>query len=240
MNLVVMCQGQQRRLPDLKHPKHLLPVGGEPILERTLRLLQDMEPTLPVDVVGSCIDFMPLTRKYAPNAFMAPLEEAGNCIVDGILAAQASWSPRGRTLVLLGDVVWSRSALADVLFEVRRRPVVFAGTPVLTAAEGEVFALGFDDPQDVENLCRTCPCRMDGSRSRVFSKAQGGHLRRLLWWYQDRDRNRLRPPYGQSWHPDCYLPITDWTMDVDTQADVERLPEIARLIEMEERGRAAG
>ena len=97
-----------------------------------------------------------------------------------------------------------------------------------------MFGLAFDNPQAVRNLCESCPCRVDGRRPRGFRQQQGGHLRRLLWHAQE--RHLLRSGIsGRLWHPDVYLPIEDWTNDVDTPADVARIPELARLAELEER-----
>jgi molybdopterin-guanine dinucleotide biosynthesis protein A len=229
--VLIMCQGQQRRLPLLNRPKHLLQIGGVPILQRTIHLLAEHG-------VPDCIVIGPQAiaddmQHWAIPTFLITLADPGICIVDGILAARDRWSGSARTLVLLGDVVWSQAALAAFLAD--ERPVVFAGTPVLSASEGEVFALGFDDPQAMRNLCMSCPCRVDRSRIRGFPRQQGGHLRRLLWHAQEHARLRVHPSLRRSWHEDMYLPIEDWTTDIDTPKDAERLPDLARLAELEAR-----
>lgn len=256
MNIRLMCQGQQRRLRDLEGPKHLLDVGGEPIVVRTLRLIREVLPH------GFHMQENALVTVHAPDGpyrddlemFLSPhpfrqavhgradailpLANPGICIVDGILAAadaNAGWGTgyHGRQIILLGDVVWSRAALRAFLAD--ERPVVFAGTPVLSPSEGEVFALGFDDPQAMRNLCMSCPCRVDGSRLRGFRQQQGGHLRRLLWHAQERAGLKVHPSLRRSWHESMYLPIEDWTTDIDTPKDAARLPELARLAALEER-----
>jgi molybdopterin-guanine dinucleotide biosynthesis protein A len=239
MNVLIMCQGQQRRLPMLSGPKHLLPVNGEPIVRRTLRILRDLVDG-PIHVIASPTGDQ---RWFDATADMAALVsgllDPGICVVDGMLAARRRWNDSGRTLVLLGDVVWSRAALAAVVAD--SRPVVFAGTPVITAAEGEMFSVVFDDSTAMEKLCTTCPCRMSGNRLRGYRQQQGGHLRRLLWHAQDRAGLRVPTSLKRTWHESIYLPIEDWTDDVDTPADVARLPELGRFAELEalEMGRAA-
>lgn len=245
--ILILCNGQQRRLPMLPHPKHMLEVGGEPIIERTIRLLYELQPggAWAAGVIGpAAFDAaieqsraqQPREEAWRISRFRA--EDPGHCIVDGILAARATWHdpefPVARRVILLGDVVWSRAALTKVLAETR--PLVFAGTPVLTAAQGEVFALVFDNPQHVKNLCETCPCRMDGKRVRTFPHPRGGHLRRLLWHAQEA-RGRFEAMGSQTWDPALYLPIDDWTDDVDTPDDVARLPTLAQFIAIEDRNR---
>lgn len=244
MRIVIMCQGQQRRLADLGHPKHLLKVGDQTILGRTVSMLFHVDQALrqagretALDIVGPPELGSAVGHASHPMIGRGPLdrESPGNCIVDGLLATRKLWANdvHGRTVILLGDVVWSRRALAAVLSD--PRPIVFAGTSALSASQGEVFALAFDNSQAVVKLCETCPCRVDGTRKRTFPRMLGGHLRRLLWWTQAQHHKIPPNRSKQTWHPDLYLPIDDWTMDIDDPADVARLPELARLIELEER-----
>jgi len=251
VNVLLMCQGQQRRLPHLAIPKHLLEVNGEPILRRTLRLLNEIAlPPRPlaagegypqVHVFGrpELANVAPVRPDW-PIRF-GQLANPGFCIVDGIRAAledlrRLGWwaNEKRRSVVLLGDVVWSRASLSALLLD--PRPVVFAGTPVLSQSQGEVFAAVFEDTHSLEKLCRTAPCQ-----NFLYAHQQGGHLRRLLWHAQHEflppsTRSVRRPP-SRSWCPEMYLPIDDWTKDVDTDQDVKRLPTLAQLAELEDRGR---
>lgn len=244
MNIFLMCQGQQRRLAKLDQPKHLLEVGGEAILKRTTRLLfyfdqferaHGRETRLTVVGPRELVSAVGHASHAAIGAGVLHDRQPGACIVDGILATSRLWDYEGagRTLILLGDVVWSKAGLGKFLADTR--PVVFAGQSVLSPSQGEVFALGFDNPQAMKNLCSTCPCRVDGNRLRAFKHQVGGHLRRLLWHYQDLHQLRI-PATRQSWHPSVYLPIDDWTNDIDTPEDVLTLAELGRLAELEDRG----
>lgn len=240
MNILLMCQGQQRRLPNLTHSKHMLEMNGETILGRTLRLLAAHVggPSKVGIVVFGSKDLMPALeageRAGLRIPLLAQLPAPGKCVVDGILAARPAWDWEGRTIILLGDVVWSRSALAAFLAD--PRPLVFAGTPDISNSGGEVFGVSFTSEKEMTVLCMSCPCRKVN-----FSVVQGGHLRRLLWHAQQ--QKGLVPPDDlgnqepvQTWHPDLYLPITDWTDDIDTPADVRNLPELAYQSAIEEHG----
>jgi hypothetical protein len=243
MKILLMCQGQQRRLAkEIDHAKHLLSIGDEPILRRTLRLLHELGVGDHATVIGRR-ELAEAMLGWPMSTSWTNLTDPGMCIVDGILEAlrlnedpQTGIYPE-RTLILLGDVVWSRTSLAAFLAD--QRPVVFAGQSVVSPSQGEVFALGFDDPQAMKNLCETCPCRVDGKRQRVFKEQRGGHLRRLMWHYQDMHRLRVHPSLRRTWNESIYLPVDDWTNDIDTPEDMATLPELARLAELEERTRSA-
>jgi hypothetical protein len=156
------------------------------------------------------------------SADLVELVDPGYCVLDGIESVLKSAKPAGRVVVLLGDVVWSRDALAKTIAD--RRSLYFVGTPDVSPSKGELFAVGCGAGPDLDamlELLKTCPCRVDGRglRRRMFPRAQGGHLRRLLWWAQD--RRRLRPNNPVTWVPELYIPVDDFTDDIDTEADVE-------------------
>lgn len=233
MNVMIMCQGEQQRLRDLGHPKHLARLGGEfggePILERTLRLLASLMPchAYTAHVIGP--PELEAVTPYGAVEFHR-LAAPGTCIVAGIEASRPIWRGDEPALVLLGDVVWSEAALAQVV-DAPPAPLLFWGTAPLTAATGEVFAMRVTQPpgcpQDVDDLLATCPCRRWSYRA-----AQGGHLRRLYWHAVARQASRPIPFWGLA---PPYRVIDDWTIDVDTPDDLARLPELARLAELEER-----
>lgn len=221
-NVLVMAQGEQRRLANLGHPKHLIEVCGETILGRTLRLARAHLPEAVCHVIG-----LPAHQAVCRShgAELHTLAAPGTCILDGIIGSSSWWNRPGRSIVLLGDVVFSRAAMASVIAD--QRPLVFAGTTDVSASTGELFAASWTDHQDTGELLRTAPCRVrprSGERL-CYPRQQGGHLRRLLWWAQDRRRLKLPAPQ-LTWAPELYLPIDDWTDDIDTQADLAELPKL--------------
>lgn len=245
LQIQIMCQGEQRRLAHLGHPKHLLKVNGETILGRTLRLLRELGAPHPVIVGpseladeakadaaarGLFVDvFDTTTGKMASQPYTNHCwaSRPGICILDGLAQAATSLGRSDRrTLTLMGDVIFTRATLAAILGD--ERPLVFSGTTVLTSSQGELFSVAWDDREDMKRMLESAPCRVDRTgRALVFRQQQGGHLRRLLWWAME--RRRLRPPPNppnRIWHPDLYLEVTDWTADIDDDADVARLPEL--------------
>jgi hypothetical protein len=235
--ILIMCQGSQSRLPDLDRPKQLLEVAGEPLLVRTHRLVRELCPGAAITTIGRAA----LERA---SDVLVTLPDPGNCIVDGIEQTRWCWG-RDRTVVLLGDVAFSRAALAGIFAD--ERQFFFAGTADLSPSGGEVFGFSVRDRVAawVQHIVGTCPCREIN-----YSKAQGGHLRRLLWWAQ-RELN-LRPASNhqavvgpkaepvpleeeQTWCRELYRVVDDWTCDFDTPTDLEKLPEISDCATAEER-----
>lgn len=278
--ILIMAQGEQRRLAHLGKPKQLLEVNGEPILRRTLRLLRELDQPQPLivarewaieeseidaaarglffdhheKVIDSSFGESWTTTKQKPQARVAWSKNPGTCILDGLhQAAQHLIGDADAVLVLLGDVIWSRAALAKVVADPRASDegvgsgrIFFAGTSELSGSTGEVYAMGwqggsgYDPPSgtwskrpghdQMRYLLENAPCRraVDGS-TLVLPQAVGGHLRRLIWWVIESQHYLLATglPPNAMWLPDYYLPIDDWTTDVDNDKDVAALPEVS-------------
>ena len=217
MQIFVMAQGRQERLPSLKHSKHLLEVNGEPIIVRTLRLLREFSDGLDVTVIGhqdvlQRFDVMKNIRRGLT------LKNPGFCILDGLYETLSSCPPSDdRVIFLLGDVVFSRDALQKIL--ANRDLYSFAGTNDLSKSKGELFAFGYNTQaqKDVELALSTTPCRKV-----PVGKNQPGHLRNLL--VQIAGKEFAFSKDGAPPRSIMFLPIDDWTADIDTEKDLEKLP----------------
>lgn len=140
---LVLCAGIGYRWHDyLDLRKHLLPLDGETIVGRTVRLLVEngadeievIAPDLPgYDVPGSTI--------WTP-----PVAKVTDTSVDKLLSCRDRWNTAGRTVALWGDVWWSEEAIADVVandsaeFHVWYRP---SGSTITGKDHGEFFAHAF-------------------------------------------------------------------------------------------------
>jgi hypothetical protein len=232
-----MCQGSQSRLPDLGIPKQMVRVNGEPNIRRTHRLIGELADVRSITTVG-----WPRLARAVDSLVTIP--DPGQCILDGIDQTRFLWSS-GRVVVLLGDVVFSRAALAGIFSD--ERDLFFAGTSDLSTAGGEVFgfaASGLRAREEAVGALVSCPCR-----SVRYGGSQGGHLRRLLWWIQQcrglrplsnhqsvvgPDADQLDFDHEMTWCEELYLGIDDWTDDIDTPADLDQLPELSRCARSEE------
>lgn len=257
LNIIILAQGKQTRLPGFKTPKHLLELpmhaacGADNfrIVQRTVaqlaRLVASTDLTIQeaaaqwdrhtVTIINDwpahfhlqdadarlrCMS-MPDRRHISEHNWLVVcprqvrLQDPGNSSLLGFeryIMEHGGIPHTHRTVVLLGDVVYSWRCLERLLDE--RSPVTFAITPILTADAGEVF--GFAWNVDLKDH------KLDGGSAiqlayaaalRASSKAdetvyQSGQLRHLVWQYLE---------LGAKHKPqvtDVAL-IDDYTMDVD-------------------------
>ncbi len=107
-----MCAGRAERWGNHRGvPKHLVEVGGEVLLDRTVRLVREAAPGASVVIVafderygrGGCERFEPV---HGPKNF---------CDTDKMLSARERWAERGQTVLLWGDVFFTGAAMGTIL-----------------------------------------------------------------------------------------------------------------------------
>jgi hypothetical protein len=127
--------------------KHLLPVNGEPVIARTIRLCHEILPEVPVAVVTWNEDIGDLADIWIPM----DLEHAYDSANTGVIRSYPAWSINGTTHILLGDVSWNQSTLQRVLKHAGKSGVEFNGRPGANARTGrpfkEIFSMSF--PHDL-------------------------------------------------------------------------------------------
>ena len=122
-SVIILAGGKSKRWGGTA--KYLLPVCGEPVLNRTVRLVKEIRPDVKVHVIG------PELQRDNPNQVTAMVAHL--------------WS-EGMTYILLGDVSWMKGTLRRVL----TTPTAFsiygrAGPNPLTGRpHEEIFAFAFN------------------------------------------------------------------------------------------------
>lgn len=218
---IVLCQGEQYRLAQLGHPKHLLSVGNETILGRTLRLLH--AAGWPAVVIGG-----PMLAQETSDggSRLYTLSEPGYCVLDAI-AQLGDFFQDADVRVFLGDVVWSRPAFDSFLQGGSgSESLFFAGTPGIDYGQGELFGMGFSrmGRSWMERLVRDAPCRKI-----LPDRGQPGHLRNLLFAAS----SIYELPPRMLYSDELFIPVDDWTCDIDKPEDLDRLPYLAEQIARE-------
>jgi len=219
VGVLIMAQGRQSRLSKLGTPKQFLDVNGEPILGRTIRLLKDY------GVVPDVVCWMDMAERVLElGAYPLVLDDPGRCILDGIDAVRESFGSKA-TIVLLGDVVYSRWALRRIWNESGTKDLFFAVSEDLDTGSGETFALAFRWHRNdfVRDMLSVVPCRKAHDDEKL--PYQCGHLRNLLFCMQG--ARNMRPMPQRGYCEELSLVIDDWTSDIDTPEDVDTLlPEL--------------
>lgn len=135
--VLLLCAGDGTRWGEyLGVPKQLIGFGGEPLLSRTVRHLREFGvPTQPICVTHDPRLHLKHTVPFRPVA--------SRWTVETLASTRPLW--RDRTIVLLGDVFFTRRALRrvlrtedEVVFFGRRWPSAYT-----MSDHGEIFALSF-------------------------------------------------------------------------------------------------
>lgn len=249
-HVIILAQGNQSRLGDYAHvPKCLLRLpacNSTTILHRTLTQLWMLMDGIGnqgsnhhrVTVVSwyevkKVLDAHPVRAgDWRPQALLTfrpsfdSLVDPGNSSLKGIaryldVAARSghplhneSWPDR--IVVLLGDVVYSWRCLDAMLSPSGESNIVFTGTSDLGPGGGELWGIRWDRSADL--LMRR---RLESALAKhpKFDAYQPGQLRNWLWeidkslpWAAATRANR-----------DWFIPIDDYTKDIDVPSDVELL-----------------
>jgi hypothetical protein len=228
--IIILAQGTQQRLGMLRGYKQLLGLpscGNTPIMARTVGQVYCLTQTWPSivswpDMRGRAD--VKLTRQGTEWTVMPSyhsLETPGNSSLKGIDRYLRSRTRRfDRTWVLLGDVVYSWACL-EAISKVSER-FGFVGTSDLSNGGGELWGVGWHHTVERQMLRGL----EDGLlRHPPFEdEYQPGQMRR---WISGWRRGDLRHHVAQYQVEGHYLPIDDYTHDIDLPGHVAMLPELS-------------
>ena len=114
MRVIIRCAGGNRRWGNhLGVPKHLAPINGETLLGRAVRLTNELAPDADVRVVVRDLSDRRYLIPGSRRSTYKPTPDNGD--VDKIASSEHLWDPKGRTVVMFGDVWWDRPDLASIL-----------------------------------------------------------------------------------------------------------------------------
>jgi molybdopterin-guanine dinucleotide biosynthesis protein A len=246
MHVLILAQGQQQRLPQLEIPKQWINLGdwapgGGPILVRTIRMIRTLLAGREVSItVVAGYRLMSLLLRQAVGCGLALMDERDELWIgeaDDLAVIELAKPGNGSiaglrqclrkfpvlieepTTVLLGDVVYSHAVLKELLDLGTLREPLFAGTRVVTGATGELWGLRWG-----KDTGRYMAALVDAIVDPPVETYQAGQLRKLLWAYQrDHGVHVLEAKSDARW----YYATNDFTADIDTPADMAKLPQIA-------------
>ncbi len=239
--VIILAQGNQSRLGMAHGYKQLLPLpacGGMPILARTIRqlrsnLIQDLHITLvatnglvsAVHPAWWCVD--PVIAGANATGLIDRYEELvdpGNSSLKGIsrylgLRGTDHFSI-DRTVVLLGDVVYSWHCLHEIFFS-PTRTYGFVGTSDLDAGRGELWGVAWHRDYEAMMLSDLAYALV---RHPPFEGYQPGQMRR---WISGGKRGPLKDHVHAMRRAGHYLDVDDYTRDIDLPEHLALLPKLS-------------
>ena len=212
MRAIIIAAGDATRWGNyLGVPKHLIPVDGEPIAERTIRLLKE-QGVSDIFLVGLDSD---LYRLEGSKLYVAKktLEYAG---ADKFLSSQELWNTEGRTITLFGDVFFTEQAIDKIVNDTNKAWTVY-GRPtssVITGKRyGEIFAHSFY-PTDISRHREKLFYIIDLFNKKIIDRCIGWEHYRAMQGIVGEDIKKHK----------IYKEITiinDWTEDFDHPNDFD-------------------
>lgn len=257
VHVVILAQGEQRRLPELRLPKQLLTLpecNGETIIDRTLSQLAMLHPHVTsegikyvsqlsitvvcanelayhVEAAGKSGIYNSTGRVVSVDAY--PLRLPGNSSLKGIaryLADQAgpiSSHEDFLTVVLLGDVVYSWACLRAILTPAHWG-MGFVGTSDLSRSGGELWGLAWK-PNARPAMMGTLRAAL--ARHPPFEEYQPGQMRRWLWEVDTfiHGGGNIDVAAADPMPRTWYTAIDDYTRDIDLPEHVNSLHKLSEL-----------
>ncbi len=202
--------------------KQLLPINGEPIIRRTIRLIREYNPDIPIYVIAWD------DRLKFDDVLVIDTVKTTHSVIESILFSRQYWDQQN--VFLMGDVIFHPHTLQNILsygktgMFGRREHVVKPGS--------ERFAVTINqaDFEYMENLCATCHDVIDrgdghGGLFCLSVAAKDPRLRPILPVNMKRFKF-IRPArdwiyyhllFRVLWKPWFFVEVDDpYTTDIDT------------------------
>lgn len=147
--------------------KHILPIGGEPLVARAARQVEELSGVRPI-VLTPWLEVQETVPLYFVPAWYG-------AYTDTILSAAMIWAHADRTTVLNGDVVWHPDVLEFILSG-EGSPRIY-GSPT-----GQLYAWAFE-LQDVDKVIRAAHGKTSHNQIGFFRQLCGySQLRESEWF----------------------------------------------------------
>lgn len=198
MKILILAAGEQTRWGDPDNPKQLVDIAGEPLLARIVRQCRaaGCEP-----VIVSHDERLWLSDEHFVPAMR-------RCTCETLLHTRSLW--KGRTIVLLGDVIYSPGAFEKIVAS-RELLQVFGRQELRYRIVGryyEIFALSFDATVHERMAQMLLDCVLGPVEAPLYGKLRDFYER----W--------CGLPSGRFQHENgVFYPIEDWTEDIDAPED---------------------
>jgi choline kinase len=216
----IAAAGDSKRFPG--YIKQLLPVYGEPIIHRTIRLVHEIDPDIPIYIITWKKELM------FNDAIIINTVKPTSCLTDTILFSEPYWSQTN--VFLLGDVVYYPESLKRIINS--RCLKIFGTTQNNGKPYSERFALTFQkcDHDTMMEKCVECEDYLDtdiGGLTRLSIAFKHPLTRRFVYLnlgclqpVKSFLGNRVFKSFW--WKTSLFEEIGDMTDDIDTPKEYEK------------------
>jgi|WetSurMetagenome_2_1015567.scaffolds.fasta_scaffold10860_10 hypothetical protein len=240
-NVFLLCAGSSRRFEGAV--KQLLPIAGEPIIRRTIRLVREYDPYIKIYMI-TWHDALKFDDVEIIDTVKQPPQ-----LSDSILLSQEFWGERN--IFLLGDVIYGPKTLKKIL-SYDGRCAVYARDNSLINKHAERLALTFSDEasSDVKYLCEKASqlfkgtifergaglqkiCYATKSKRKLFYLSPLIFKTPLFWLIRPIRDFLIFHVWTELWKPDPPISIVIIndviTMDIDSPADYQNFIDLRVL-----------
>lgn len=213
MKVLILAAGDGARWGDFRGvPKHLVTLAGERLLDRTVRLVNEIAPDAQVNVVVA--DSKDNRYRVAGSRRVKARLDPDRHDADKFASSRHLWSKTGRTVILYGDVWFSTAAMQQILRWPGEGWHAFHridGSTITGAPGGECFAFPLD-PDVLGHASDALDRIIDARQSGQIWRNGGWEWYRALAGVPD-DKLLEHRSYGNN------TIIDDFTEDMDTPTD---------------------
>lgn len=209
MKYIIMCGGKYRKW---ESPRHLMPINGEPLIARTIRLLKENGVTdIAISSDNPVFEQFGLPILKHENSYDA--KEYNDFTGYWCDAFYPTEEP---TCYIFGDVIFSPEAIHTIVRVKTRTIEMFASAPPFgdgyVKKFAEPFALKVQDPDMLKNAIERLK-RLDSMG--LFNRKP------IMWelWQVIKNTPLNEIDYSN------YTVINDYTCDIDDPEDVKRIGE---------------
>jgi hypothetical protein len=142
----LLCAGSSRRVGTTKQ---LLPVGGEPMIRRTIRLVREINPEIKIYMITWHPELMFDDVTVIDTRTRPPQ------LTDTILFSKPYW--QDRNIFLTGDTVYDKGTMAKILSDGEDITIFCRDScPMKPSSERFTFSFSKDDSEKVTRLLQKC------------------------------------------------------------------------------------
>lgn len=192
--------------------KHLIEIGGESLVERTIRLVHKFNPGAEIIVIGKDNAY-----SFDGSVTAIPSYYCGAKFLNkpAIYASKNLWNPDGFTTLLFGDTFYTEDCLKKISADnIYSSPRFFGrpkGSQLTGKVYGEIFAIRFSH-QIIEDLNERLQSLNELHEKNLLPRFQG--------W--DLHRHAENIPLGSGHLGPNFIAITDFTDDFDFPIDYDK------------------